>query len=969
MCMSANHFSNAQIVTNAQFSTADIALIEKRREPATRLGFAYQLAFVRIMQRFPIREPFEIESRLLTYISLQLNISADVIQAYGLRVQTKTEHRRIIMDYLNLVRFGEQQLLAVELFLFTEAQRIEQSRSLIQRARQFLHQQHILFPSDDTLERIIVTQRQKAREYIYTRIADQLSPEMRGNLDTLITVKENSHTLMNQIKQPAGSPTPKAMLRLINQLEAVRDTGVLSLDLTWINNNYQRSLAQYARHLSAYRIRRLENNRRYAVLVCFLHHHYADLIDFLVEMHGKLMTTVYNRAENKVGKILKQRRKVIQRSLKTFRTIGHLLLDDDIINIRQSIFKHINRDQLTQQVAVVDTWLEDQQNTPFRQVTQRYSYLRQFAPALLTAIELEPEADTDTALIKAIDTLNDLNQTNKRKLPDDIPVGFIPKKLVPFVINSDSSINRRDWECALLTAVRDEIRNGNVAVKSSKRFGHFEHFFTTQHWWDNQRETFFQRAGLPSDPKAVPGFLANHLNAAYDQFLANLPANQFAHVDENGWVLHSDAADKLDQASAEQLDALKTWLSGHLRHIKLPELLIEVDNEIHFTRHFLPTHQRHSPSATTICETIATIMAYGCNIGPSTMARLTDDVAYHRIRQIADWQLTSENRQHALADLVNAISHLDVTHHWGDGTTSSSDGQRFRYKQKVLQQTWSPRFQDYALEFYSFIADNYAPFYSMPIECTDRDAAFVLDGLLYNESDLSLEEHYTDTHGYTDLNFAAFAMFGRRFAPRIRGLHRQRIFRIDDHRDYGMLSPLIAPTNRRIHLDWIVSQWDRMGHFYASLERGHTTASTALKRLAGYTGKNRFYRANRELGRIYKTIHILRILSDPVARHKQRRGLLKTEEMHALARQVAYGKQGTITARDIHAQQLTSNCLTLIMASIIYWQAREIDRVIQKYGPTTDGINWSMLQHTSPIGWDNITLYGQYILNRDLVKI
>ena len=45
---------------------------------------------------------------------------------------------------------------------------------------------------------------------------------------------------------------------------------------------------------------------------------------------------------------------------------------------------------------------------------------------------------------------------------------------------------------------------------------------------------------------------------------------------------------------------------------------------------------------------------------------------------------------------------------------------------------------------------------------TDLDAAFVLDGLLYNESDLELEEHYTDSHGYTEINFAAFAMLGRR---------------------------------------------------------------------------------------------------------------------------------------------------------------------------------------------------------------
>lgn len=83
------------------------------------------------------------------------------------------------------------------------------------------------------------------------------------------------------------------------------------------------------------------------------------------------------------------------------------------------------------------------------------------------------------------------------------------------------------------------------------------------------------------------------------------------------------------------------------------------------------------------------------------------------------------------------------------------------------------------------MADNYAPFYSTVIDCADRDAAYVLDGrLLYNESDLALEEHYTDTHGYTEVNFAAFAMLGRRFAPRIRGLHKQRIYRIDQERDY-----------------------------------------------------------------------------------------------------------------------------------------------------------------------------------------
>ncbi len=87
------------------------------------------------------------------------------------------------------------------------------------------------------------------------------------------------------------------------------------------------------------------------------------------------------------------------------------------------------------------------------------------------------------------------------------------------------------------------------------------------------------------------------------------------------------------------------------------------------------------------------------------------------------------------------------------------------------------------MEFYSFVADNYTPFYSTVIECTDLDAAYVLDGLLYNESDLALEEHVTDTHGYKGINFAAFGMLGRRFVYRIRGIQHQRIYRLDATKD------------------------------------------------------------------------------------------------------------------------------------------------------------------------------------------
>ena len=53
---------------------------------------------------------------------------------------------------------------------------------------------------------------------------------------------------------------------------------------------------------------------------------------------------------------------------------------------------------------------------------------------------------------------------------------------------------------------------------------------------------------------------------------------------------------------------------------------------------------------------------------------------------------------------------------------------------------------------------------------------YVLDGLLYHESDLRIEEHYTDTAGFTDHVFALMHLLGFRFAPRIRDLGETKLY-------------------------------------------------------------------------------------------------------------------------------------------------------------------------------------------------
>jgi Tn3 transposase DDE domain len=57
------------------------------------------------------------------------------------------------------------------------------------------------------------------------------------------------------------------------------------------------------------------------------------------------------------------------------------------------------------------------------------------------------------------------------------------------------------------------------------------------------------------------------------------------------------------------------------------------------------------------------------------------------------------------------------------------------------------------------------------------------------------------------------------------------------------------------------------------------------------------------------------------------------------------------------------SCLKLILACVIYWEAKEISRVVRWCQAEDDEIDVALLEHVSPIEWDNVILYGQYVLD------
>jgi hypothetical protein len=103
------------------------------------------------------------------------------------------------------------------------------------------------------------------------------------------------------------------------------------------------------------------------------------------------------------------------------------------------------------------------------------------------------------------------------------------------------------------------------------------------------------------DGEKAKDYLRKKLNAAYDAFLEKLPTNPDVKFDKDGWHFSRDEGEVLSPTQEEKLKALKHWMGSRIRMIKLPELLIQVNNDLNFTRYFLPPFEKDKAEEKDIC--------------------------------------------------------------------------------------------------------------------------------------------------------------------------------------------------------------------------------------------------------------------------------------------------------------------------------------------------------------------------------
>ena len=368
--------SRPRLVRDATFLEADRREIALRRGPHNRLGFAYQVAFVRVLGRFPQQTPLEIDGEILRFAALQLGADAETIHAYTRRRQTVSEHQQRIGEYLRLRAFDAAAGERLARFLEDEALRLERTASLLARARAWLRDEHVLAPSDPVLRRAIGAARHKARTLLTQRMAERLSAPMREGLDALVAVDDDQpHSPLNRIKASSSNPSVGGMKRLLARLELIEATGVLGVDVDWVNGNYQRILFHSVRTASADRVRRMAAPRRHLALVCFLHQAWRDTLDQAVDMYGKLLDRNRKLVEARLDDMLKAQRQAVDRIVHRYRQLGAVLLDPDVGDdeLRARLLSTVPETQLREDQSDLANWTRGDRKARFVRISVKWN--------------------------------------------------------------------------------------------------------------------------------------------------------------------------------------------------------------------------------------------------------------------------------------------------------------------------------------------------------------------------------------------------------------------------------------------------------------------------------------------------------------------------------------------------------------------------------------------------------------------
>jgi TnpA family transposase len=626
--------------------------------------------------------------------------------------------------------------------------------------------------------------------------------------------------------------------------------------------------------------------------------------------------------------------------------------------VRKLLLDQGGVEALTEKCETVSAWHSDNDLPLLWPIHARY---RGLLFQLIDLLDIR-SATQDHDLLDAMAVVSKNRHARRKDLQAKIDLTFASQRWQKFIIKrqpDSGSYDRRVLEVCVFVYLVEALQTGDLYVVGAEDFADYRAQLLPWSECETRLAAYCEALGIPEHGVDFAAALKTELTALTAQLDAGFPANSELNIDKDGIPhLRKLVATIQPSGLAEFEQEVRIRLPD--RH--LLDILKYAEHWAGYTRHFGPPSGADPKIAQAIQRYIFTVFGYGCNLGPNQTARHAPEIATAQaLRRTNAQHINADKLEAAMVDVINQYVRFALPRHWGGGQAAIADGTHVKLRENNLMGSRHIRYGGYGGIAYHHIADNYIALFTSFISCGVWEAVHILDGLMKNRSQVQPDTLHADTQGQSEPVFGLCRLLGIKLMPRMRGLSDAVFYRPDKVTRYQHIDPLFEGE---IDWDLIATHARDMIQVVLSIQAGRVMPSMLLRKLGTYNRKSLLYRAFRELGRVERTLFLLRFISSAEVRRVIRAETTKIEAYNDFLDWVCFGGP-VVRSGDPVEQEKQLKYASLVANAVMLSNVADLTDVLTAMAKDGYAVTPALVACLSPYIREHIRRFGRFVLDMD----
>src|ERR1019366_3377581 len=570
--------------------------------------------------------------------------------------------------------------------------------------------------------------------------------------------------------------------------------------------------------------------------------------------------------------------------------------------------------------------------------TIRNSYrghYRQAILRLIEALDFRSNKETHRPVIRALQLVRRFADTRLRIYPpeEDVPLDGIVRPLWrDAVIDRDPQgrqrVNRVTYEICVLEALREQLRCKEIWVVGANRYRNPDEDLPTD--FDTQRASYYEALNLTPDADQFVAGLKEEMRAALNPFERGLPHNPFVRISKKagGWITVTPLKPRPDP---NNIEALKAEINDVWPMTNLLDIVKETDLRLHFTDRLKSATAYETLDREILRPRLLLCLnGLGTNAGLKRMHAAQHGATYKDLVYARHRHINVDQLRESIAVVTNATLRVRDPAVWGEGTNAcASDSKHFGAWDQNLTTQWHVRYGGRGIMIYWHVEKKSLCIHSQLKSPSSSEVASMIEGVIRHCTEMEIDRQYVDTHGQSVVAFAFARMLGFQLLPRLKAIHKQRLYRPDIGQPDAYPNLQLVLT-RPIDWDLIRRQYDEIVKYTTALRMGTAEAEVILRRFTRNNVQHPTYKALAELGKVVKTTFLCRYLHDEALRREINDGLNVIEHWNGANDFVFFARRGELSSNRREDHELSMLSLHLLQNCMVYINTLMVQQILDR---------------------------------------